>query len=243
MRLNFINIWGNYVSRIIPGELFYPQPTGKITDKLFAICDGGDTNIFIYTDGRNTICIDAGYKDNNRIKKDFKTIGIDPLSITHLFLTHTDMDHAGALDTDSDSDWFNNDVKIFMSKGEEDLIKKRRRRRFLFYTPIEISREYTLIDDNDVIKVGNITVRALHTPGHTMGHLSYLVNDTILFTGDLLLLKDDKIIPFYYIWNMDHEIDKESIRRTARLKGVEIVCTAHSKCAFDFNTIAEDWNQ
>jgi hypothetical protein len=27
MRLNFINIWGNHVSKIIPGELFYPQPT------------------------------------------------------------------------------------------------------------------------------------------------------------------------------------------------------------------------
>jgi hypothetical protein len=40
-----------YISRIIPGELFYPQPSGKITNNLFTLCDRGDTNIFIFTEG------------------------------------------------------------------------------------------------------------------------------------------------------------------------------------------------
>lgn len=53
------------MSRLIPGELFYPLPTGKVSDNIFAICDRGDTNFFIYTDGKDTICIDTGYISNN----------------------------------------------------------------------------------------------------------------------------------------------------------------------------------
>jgi hypothetical protein len=33
MRLNFINIWGYYVSRAIPGKLFYPLTTGKVHNR------------------------------------------------------------------------------------------------------------------------------------------------------------------------------------------------------------------
>ena len=139
MRKNFINIWGNYISRIIPGELFYPQPSGKITNNLFTLCDRDDINIFIYTDGKDTICIDAGHINNNYLKDDFKKIGINPGSISHIFLTHTDMDHAGALDSDSKSDWLNN-AEIFMGKEEAELVEKRRWRRFIFYTPMNLER-------------------------------------------------------------------------------------------------------
>lgn len=83
MRLNFINIWGNHIAPLIPGKLFYPQPTGKISDNLFTILDI-DINIFIYTDGNDTICVDTGYINNNYVKDEFKKIGIDPKSISHL---------------------------------------------------------------------------------------------------------------------------------------------------------------
>ena len=33
------------------------------------------------------------------------------------------------------------------------------------------------LNDNDVITLGNITVKALHTPGHTPEHLSFLITD------------------------------------------------------------------
>jgi glyoxylase-like metal-dependent hydrolase (beta-lactamase superfamily II) len=241
MRLNFINIWGNYVSRAIPGKLFYPLPTGKVNENIFAICDRKDTNFFIYTSGNDTICIDVGYINNNYVKEDFEKMGIDPKSISHVFLTHTDMDHAGSIDVDSKSDWLNPDVKIYMGRIEENLIKKRQRRRFLFYTPIEIKRKYELLEDYDLVEVGDIKVKAIHTPGHTSGHLSYLVDGKYLFAGDLLLLKDEKATAFYKIWNMDHEQDKQSIRKIAHLQDIEIMCTCHSKCTFDFKNSVKKW--
>ena len=33
------------------------------------------------------------------------------------------------------------------------------------------------LNDNDVITLGNVTVKALHTPGHTPEHLSFLITD------------------------------------------------------------------
>jgi hydroxyacylglutathione hydrolase len=43
----------------------------------------------------------------------------------------------------------------------------------------------TLIDD-EVVTMGGLDVRALFTPGHAPGHLAFLVNDTDVFTADVL---------------------------------------------------------
>lgn len=45
------------------------------------------------------------------------------------------------------------------------------------------------LQDGDHITIGSISLKALATPGHTDGCMSYLVNDTILFTGDALLIR------------------------------------------------------
>jgi glyoxylase-like metal-dependent hydrolase (beta-lactamase superfamily II)/rhodanese-related sulfurtransferase len=51
--------------------------------------------------------------------------------------------------------------------------------------------ERTPVHDGDVIRVGAMTVRALHTPGHTHTHLSYALEDdgepVAVFTGGSLL--------------------------------------------------------
>jgi len=46
-----------------------------------------------------------------------------------------------------------------------------------------------LIKDNDVLKLGDIEIKALHTPGHTNADLSFSVEGYV-FTGDALLIRD-----------------------------------------------------
>lgn len=55
----------------------------------------------------------------------------------------------------------------------------------------------TLLRDQDVISIGNLTIRAIHTPGHTPEHLSFLLTDHpasevphSLFSGDFLFAGD-----------------------------------------------------
>jgi len=52
-----------------------------------------------------------------------------------------------------------------------------------------------IVKDNEVLKVGKITITAIHTPGHTMESTCYLLKDengknTALFTGDTLFIGD-----------------------------------------------------
>lgn len=44
-----------------------------------------------------------------------------------------------------------------------------------------------VIDDEDVLEVGSLRIRSIHTPGHTAGSTSFLLEGTpLLFTGDTL---------------------------------------------------------
>jgi hydroxyacylglutathione hydrolase len=42
-----------------------------------------------------------------------------------------------------------------------------------------------LLEDGDLLKFGNATLKVLHTPGHSVGSIS-LVGDKLVFTGDTL---------------------------------------------------------
>ena len=55
----------------------------------------------------------------------------------------------------------------------------------------------TLVRDGDVIKVGNIRIEVMHTPGHTPEHISFVVTDTAganepmgIATGDFVFVGD-----------------------------------------------------
>src|SRR5690606_35053324 len=47
-----------------------------------------------------------------------------------------------------------------------------------------------LFKDGDTLSVGAMTVKVIHTPGHTPADLAYLVNDELLFVGDTMFLPD-----------------------------------------------------
>ncbi|HVB71481.1 MAG TPA: MBL fold metallo-hydrolase [Acidimicrobiales bacterium] len=51
----------------------------------------------------------------------------------------------------------------------------------------ELSGYDHLLQDDDVLSVGDLRVRTVHTPGHTPGSICFLVEGTpLLFTGDTL---------------------------------------------------------
>lgn len=56
-------------------------------------------------------------------------------------------------------------------------------------TPLEATQFDHLLEDNQIIKLGDIDIKVLHTPGHTPCCASYLIED-VVFVGDLLFLPD-----------------------------------------------------
>jgi glyoxylase-like metal-dependent hydrolase (beta-lactamase superfamily II) len=91
------------------------------------------------------------------------------MKITHVFLTHTHFDHANAL---------------------SDLVEKTGAKVFVHSSEkMEIPEGIETIEtaDDDLITLGSLEIRCLHTPGHTAGSQCFLVDDAI-FTGDTLFI-------------------------------------------------------
>ncbi len=55
--------------------------------------------------------------------------------------------------------------------------------------PVDGRQFDVLLDEGDELPVGDLRVRALHTPGHTPAHMSWMIGDAI-FVGDTLFMPD-----------------------------------------------------
>lgn len=207
--------------------------TGAIRDNVLAVRTL-TVNFFIYKNGDHIICIDSGFRDDV-IMRELDKLGVDPRSVTHLFLTHSDFDHAGGVSL------FKN-AEIYLSADEEPMITGKKVRMYGFMRNSKIKRPYHLLKDDDVITVGPIQVRAIATPGHTPGSMSYLVDNSVLFVGDTFKLIEGKVYPLEH-YNMDTERQKESIKKLACLADVSLVCTAHRGYTENFSTAMSDWKQ
>jgi hydroxyacylglutathione hydrolase len=205
--------------------------SGPIEKGVFAV-KSNISNLFIVASGTEAICIDAG-ADLNQTREELKKLKIAPESIRAVFLTHSDGDHVGAIELFSNA-------TIYISADEEQMINGNTVRKYIFKNKVPFT-EYQLLGDGEHVRIGDICVQAIATPGHTTGSMSYRVNDEILFTGDTLGLKDGKVTLSPSFFNMDEESEKLSIQKIAQLEGVKLVCTSHYGTNRDFKSAFEDW--
>lgn len=113
---------------------------------------------------------------------------IDPLRETEPYLERAKADNAQikyVLETHFHAD--------FVS-GHLDL-NKRTGATIVFGPTAQPNFEAHVATDNEVLKIGNVSIVVLHTPGHTMESTTYLLRDEegkdyAIFTGDTLFLGD-----------------------------------------------------
>ena len=195
-----------------------PIKTQKINENI-SVIRTLISNFYVYTNGVDTICFDSGYMPPI-IYNGLRKLGVNKDSISSVFLTHSDFDHVGGLGVFKKAD-------IYLSSEEKKMITFRKP-RLLFVFNLPILKKYDLLEDKEVVQVGDIKVQSFQTPGHTIGSMSYLVDDQYLFTGDTLTLKKGEIKPFFFMQNMKTSKQIESIEKIKDLKGVKMICTGHS---------------
>ena len=211
-----------------------PTKTMEIVDNIFSVQDSY-VNIFLIKTGDQYVTIDAGQK-LDVIEKELKILNIDPNDITAVFLTHTDFDHTASIKL------FKN-AKTYLSSQEEQLINGKTSRFFSIIGNKIDTKDYELLEDQQILNVGNIKIQGLLTPGHTPGSMCYIINDKYLFTGDAISLKKGKINKFNKMFNMDTKTATNSIVKLIDIPEVEYIFTAHYGYSDDYSYAVKDWGE
>ena len=167
-------------------EIFKPLNTGWIDEHVACVREWV-ANIFFYRRGDAVLMIDAGY-NYDRLEEKMGWLGIGPKSIRSILITHQDTDHVGAVEADSPGLFRN--ARLYVGEIENRYLTGEVRRRVIYHLyklpQVNIPNEKTLLRDGQVFEIDGIRVECFLVPGHTWGHMVYLVDDRYLFTGDTI---------------------------------------------------------
>jgi hydroxyacylglutathione hydrolase len=208
-----------------------PQ-SAPLSDGLF-ILGFGFVAMYVLEAGECLVAFDAGMGPS-ALATQFTRCGLDPAKVKHVFLTHTDSDHTGGLPGLPGA-------KVYLSRDEVPMITRRTPRFFGIVFNRAITRGYETLADSQELAIGSARIRCIATPGHTVGSMSYLVNDRILIVGDILNLDRGRAVMDRAMINMDARRRRESIRKLARMEGVRTLCTMHSGYTRDFGAAMAGW--
>ncbi len=197
----------------------------EIFKNIYHIGDSGCSVYLINTrsdDG--LVLIDCGMS-LNLIKKISK-IDLNPMEIRHCILTHFHIDHIAAC---SDlKNFTKNKVKFYAHDLDADPIEEQGHDGKtaaawygVKYKPIKLEKR--LKGDLETLKFGNYEFQCIHTPGHTPGSISILLeiedgNIKILFGQDI----HGPIIPGISNYK-DYQISLQKLLNM----NVDILCEGH----------------
>ncbi|MDO5708306.1 MAG: MBL fold metallo-hydrolase [Andreesenia angusta] len=103
-------------------------------------------------------------------------------NLKYIILTHGHGDHIGGIQRIYDR--YN--PKVLIHKDDAELLEDSEK-NLTTMMPVKpmIFKNYSIIEEGDIIEFGNKEIKVIHTPGHTRGCICLLVDDK-LFTGDTL---------------------------------------------------------
>lgn len=180
-----------------------------------------DRFVYSYLIHGETVClIDSGVVSSEDVIFDYmEKIGLKPEDISLMILTHSHPDHIGS----TKSIKAKSRCKIAAHSGEiswiEDVeLQAKERPVPNFHSLVEGSVDVDkILEDGDVLDLGkNISLEVIHTPGHSKGSISILIEkERVLITGDAVPLKGD--LPIYE----DIETTINSIKKLKSTSGIE----------------------
>jgi glyoxylase-like metal-dependent hydrolase (beta-lactamase superfamily II) len=209
-----------------------PVETREIAPGVYAVKDSY-VNLFLMKNNDTYIAFDAG-NNEKQVLEELLKLKIDPKTVVAVFLTHSDVDHIAALAL------FENAV-IYLPKTEEPMANGQIS-RFLFMKN-QLAHPHELVEDNQILTISGLEIKGISTPGHTPGSMSFLVNETHLFTGDTMGIKNGEVTQFNDLFNMDTRCQRKSITRLAALPGVDYIFTAHYGIIDSPETAFRNWKE
>lgn len=208
------------------------------TSNVYCIENTGAARVFFIGAPEFTL-IDAGSPGKaDRVLSALAHIGVQPLQVKRIVLTHHHWDHVGSL-------WElkkRTGAAVLAHPRDAEYIAGKRPRRAprqplgrVLYALFGLLGAHTLqnveVDRfvNDGDQIGSLT--AIHTPGHTPGHLCFIRGD-YLFSGDLLFASPGAFRETPHLFTADVPTSRMSIRRVAQLEFQAILSSHYPPYVF-----------
>ena len=197
-------------------------------------------NVHLVIDGTEGALIDAGFSDDQSISKRLDMLRELPgLAVRYIVITHHHFDHASGARKLREA----TGARIVMHRDEAPLLARAATEEVP--SDVEVPPEHRefaervrewrqesakgapddLVSDGDTLPVGGLTLRMVHTPDHTAGHLSpFLEQGRVLFAGDNVLGVGTTVVPPPPHGDMAQYV--ASLRKMQSLEA-DVMCCGH----------------
>ncbi len=171
---NGVNPLKSVCIRVLPNEVRLMFLKKVMTDSMLANC-------YIIADegSKETAIIDPSAEGEEILR----VVKENNLKVKYIINTHGHMDHIGANAKIKEA----TGAKILIHEDDRNLLTSPTKNLAIFWGTMTKSPPADgLLKDGEIISLGNLEIRVIHTPGHTRGSICLLV-DNRLFSGDTLL--------------------------------------------------------
>lgn len=135
-------------------------------------------SVHIIDTGEGLVMLDTGYQQSlYLVIHNMHLLGLNPLDLKYIVHTHGHIDHFGATRALVEL----TGAKTFIGRQDKDCANGKLDLSYAKELGMEFSETFepdVLIDDGDVIELGNTKIMAVATPGHTPGAMSYFFDVT-----------------------------------------------------------------
>ena len=148
-----------------------PIPPFRVAGPLYYVGVAQVTSLLLTT-GQGHVLIDGAFEESGgRILDNVRTLGFRPEDIKVLLSTHAHLDHAGGLAGIK----ARTGARLYAGAADAPLLARGGRGDFAFgdTLPFPPATVDVPVKDGDVVELGGVAVRAIATPGHTMGCTSW----------------------------------------------------------------------
>lgn len=141
--------------------------------------EGISSNSYLLVSGEDAVLIDCAVSPVVLQK----TLEEQGASLRYIILTHGHFDHIETLDEVRDM----TDAKVLIHQNDAEMLPDGMKNGYcdFFHGTFSVKPADRTVTDGDIITVGDISLKVIHTPGHSKGSMC-LECDEHLFTGDTL---------------------------------------------------------
>ncbi len=208
----------------------------KLADRIYLVGSGSmgfdltdpfDCHVYLVDGGDDLALVDVGAgMGTEAVIENVRREGLDPARIRHLVLTHGHGDHAGGAARmrrllGEPTVYLSQVAADFLRRADEAALSLDVAKAAGIYPPdyrLEPCEVDIELREGDTIRIGEVALSVLDTPGHSDGHVSLLLerdSERILFAGDAIFFGGKILLQAIHDCRLDAQI--RSLRKLREL--------------------------